>query len=121
MVHVVTNKCLGCKFTDCVLVCPVACFYELEGQLVIHPEECIDCIACVDECPVHAIYAEADVAPEFQSDIELNATVATRVQESGQAAIETKKDPLPTAAPRKADMGYLTRGHLADSLYRGVA
>ena len=34
MAHVVTNKCLGCKFTDCVEVCPVACFYELEGQLV---------------------------------------------------------------------------------------
>src|SRR5438874_7535689 len=62
MAHVVTNKCLGCKFTDCVLVCPVACFYELEGQLVIHPEECIDCMACVDECPVHAIYAEGEVA-----------------------------------------------------------
>ena len=61
MAHVVTNKCLGCKFTDCVLVCPVACFYELEGQLIIHPEECIDCMACVDECPVHAIYAEGDV------------------------------------------------------------
>ena len=57
MPHVVTNKCVGCKFTDCVVVCPVACFYELEAQLVIHPEECIDCMACVDVCPVHAIYA----------------------------------------------------------------
>ena len=106
MAHVVTSKCVGCKFTDCVLVCPVACFYELEGQLVIHPEECIDCMACVDECPVHAIYAEGDVPPEFQSDIEFNATEARRVQESGQGAIETKKDPLPTAAQRKAELGY---------------
>ncbi len=76
MAHVVTNKCVGCKFTDCVVVCPVACFYELERQLVIHPEECIDCMACVDECPVHAIYAGEDVPPEFQSDIEFNATEA---------------------------------------------
>jgi ferredoxin len=106
MAHVVTNKCVGCKFTDCVVVCPVACFYELEGQLVIHPEECIDCMACVDECPVHAIYAGEDVPPEFQSDIEFNATEARRVQESGQGAIETKKDPLPTAAQRKAELGY---------------
>src|SRR5438552_1110988 len=30
MAHIVTTKCLGCKFTDCVEVCPVACFYELE-------------------------------------------------------------------------------------------
>jgi ferredoxin len=106
MAHVVTNKCVQCKFTDCVVVCPVACFYELEGQLVIHPEECIDCMACVDECPVHAIYAEADVPPEFQADIEANAVEARKVQESGQGAIETKKDPLPTAAARKAELGY---------------
>lgn len=106
MAHVVTNKCVGCKYTDCVVVCPVACFYELEGQLVIHPEECIDCMACVDECPVHAIYAGEEVPPEFQSDIEVNAIEARRVQESGQGAIEQKKDPLPTAAQRKAELGY---------------
>jgi formate hydrogenlyase subunit 6/NADH:ubiquinone oxidoreductase subunit I len=63
-------------------------------------------MACVDECPVHAIYAEADVPPEFQSDIEFNATEARRVKDSGQDAIETKKDPLPTAAQRKAELGY---------------
>jgi hypothetical protein len=55
---------------------------------------------------VHAIYAEEDVPAEFQSDIELNATEGRRVQESGQGAIETKKDPLPTAAQRKAELGY---------------
>jgi ferredoxin len=78
----------------------------LEGQLIIHPEECIDCMACVDECPVHAIYAEEDVPPEFQVDIEFNATQAREVKESAQDAIETKKDPLPTAAQRKAELGY---------------
>jgi ferredoxin len=106
MAHVVTNKCVDCKFTDCVLVCPVACFYEMEKQLVIHPEECIDCMACVDECPVHAIYAEGDVPPEFQADIEFNATEARKIQESGKGAIETKKDPLPTAEKKKAELGY---------------
>ena len=106
MPHVVTTKCLGCKFTDCVVVCPVACFYELETQLIIHPEECIDCMACVDECPVHAIYADADVPPEFQGDIEQNANEAHKVKEAGQGPIETKKDPLPTAEERKAALGY---------------
>src|SRR6266513_6547512 len=107
MAHVVTNKCLGCKFTDCVLVCPVACFYELEGQLVIHPEECIDCMACVDECPVHAIYAEGDVPLEFQSDIEFNATEARRVKESGQGAIEKKKGSLAERRPKESGFGLL--------------
>src|SRR5207247_10956883 len=66
MAHIVTEKCNGCKFTDCVEVCPVACLYEMENQVVIHPDECIDCMACVEVCPVHAIYADMDLPPEFE-------------------------------------------------------
>jgi len=106
MAHVVTSKCNGCKFTDCVEVCPVACFYELDGQLVIHPEDCIDCTACGAECPVEAIYAEGDVPAEFQANTEFNATESHRVKDSGQEAILKKKDALPTAAARKAELGY---------------
>jgi ferredoxin len=106
MAHVVTNKCLGCKFTDCVEVCPVACFYELEGQLIIHPEECIDCTACVSQCPVEAIYADTALPGEFQDSVEFNAAESRRIKEEGGAAITAKKDPLPTAAERKAALGY---------------
>ena len=84
----------------------MACFYELEGQLIIHPEECIDCTACVAECPVEAIYAEADLPADYQSSIEFNATEALRVKAAGQEAILKKKEPLPTAAQRKAELGY---------------
>src|SRR6266568_6485255 len=87
MAHIVTSKCVGCKFTDCVEVCPVACFYELDSQLVIHPEDCIDCTACVAECPVEAIYAEEAVPADYQVNIEFNATEAHRVKDSGQSAI----------------------------------
>jgi ferredoxin len=106
MAHVVTNKCTGCKFTDCVEVCPVACFYELDDQVIIHPEDCIDCTACVSVCPVEAIYAEADVPSEFQANVEFNATQARSVKDSGKEAILKKKDPLPTAAERKKALGY---------------
>ena len=106
MAHIVTSKCVGCKFTDCVEVCPVACFYELDNQVVIHPEDCIDCTACVAECPVEAIYAEGDLPAEFQSNIESNATEANRIKDSGVSAILKKKDPLPTAGQRKAELGY---------------
>src|SRR6185436_15122757 len=106
MAHVVTSKCVWCKFTDCVEVCPVACFYELDQQLVIHPDECIDCTACVAECPVEAIYADNAVPEEFQSTIEFNAAESRRVKDGGQASIVTKKDPLPTADARKAELGY---------------
>ena len=51
MTHVVTKPCDGCRYTDCVVVCPVECFYEGETMLYINPDECIDCEACVAECP----------------------------------------------------------------------
>ena len=90
MAHVVTEKCNGCKFTDCVEVCPVACFYEMELQVVIHPDECIDCMACVEVCPVHAIYADADVPAEYSKDIEYNAVEAVQIKDSGAPAITVK-------------------------------
>jgi ferredoxin len=106
MAHVVTNKCNGCKFTDCVEVCPVACFYELDGQLVIHPDDCIDCQACVAECPVEAIYAAPDVPSEFEADVDFNSNEAMRLKDGGQEAIVKKKDALPTAEKRKAELGF---------------
>jgi formate hydrogenlyase subunit 6/NADH:ubiquinone oxidoreductase subunit I len=36
MTYVVTDKCIRCKYMDCVEVCPVDCFYEGENMLVIH-------------------------------------------------------------------------------------
>ena len=104
--HVVTNKCINCKFTDCVEVCPVACFYEMDNQVVIHPEDCIDCTACIAACPVEAIYPEADVPEEFKADIEFNQTKGRELKDSGKEAIVKKKDALPTAAARKAELGY---------------
>ena len=61
MAYVVTEACIKCKYMDCVEVCPVDCFYEGENVLVIHPDECIDCGACVPACPVSAIFPEEDV------------------------------------------------------------
>ncbi len=84
----------------------MACFYELDNQVVIHPEDCIDCTACVAECPVEAIYAEPDIPAEFQSNTGFNATEARRIKDSGQEAIMKKKEALPTAAQRKAELGY---------------
>jgi ferredoxin len=106
MPHIVTSKCNGCKFTDCVEVCPVACFYELADQVVIHPDECIDCTACVDVCPVHAIYADADIPAGHESAGDFNAAEARRLKEAGQEGMVQKKPPLPTAEERKAQLGY---------------
>ena len=55
MSYVVNDLCVKCKYTDCVEVCPVDCFYEGENMLVINPDECIDCGVCEPECPAEAI------------------------------------------------------------------
>ena len=60
MTYVVTEACIKCKFTDCVEVCPVDCFYEGANMLVIHPDECIDCGVCEPECPVDAIKPDTE-------------------------------------------------------------
>jgi ferredoxin len=76
MAYVVTEPCRGCKYTDCVVVCPCECFHEGEDMLFIDPEHCIDCEACVAECPVQAIYHESSVPEKWRQYIELNATMA---------------------------------------------
>ncbi|MBJ6125591.1 ferredoxin FdxA [Microvirga splendida] len=60
MTHVVLENCIRCKYTDCVEVCPVDCFYEGETMLAIHPDECIDCGVCVPECPAEAIVPDSE-------------------------------------------------------------
>jgi len=89
MAYVVTQPCFGCKYTDCVLVCPVDCFHEGEKMLYIDPEECIDCGQCVAECPVEAVYREDEVPEIWREYIELNAEMAPRTPR-----ITAKKQPL---------------------------
>lgn len=78
MTFVVTENCIKCKYTDCVEVCPVDCFYEGPNFLVIHPDECIDCALCEPECPIEAIVSEDDLAPEQAVFLELNAELAAQ-------------------------------------------
>lgn len=76
MAHVVTSACFNCKYTDCVLVCPVEAFREGEKMVYIDPDECICCDLCVPECPVDAIFAEDDVPADQREFIALNAEMS---------------------------------------------
>jgi ferredoxin len=89
MTHVVAEPCFGCKYTDCVVVCPVECFYEGEKILYIHPDECIDCEACVPECPVEAIFHEDNLPEQWKDFTALNAEMAPNCP-----VITEKKEPL---------------------------
>ena len=72
MTHVVTSPCVDKKYQECVAVCPVEAFRELPTYLVIDPDECIDCGACIAECPVDAIFADTDVPDEEEAWIQRN-------------------------------------------------
>ncbi len=76
MAFVVTDNCIRCKFTDCVEVCPVDCFYEGPNFLTINPDECIDCGLCEPECPANAIFEESEVPDNQKHFIALNAELA---------------------------------------------
>jgi len=101
MPYIVTEACIKCKYTDCVEVCPVDCFYEGENMLVIHPDECIDCGVCEPECPVDAI--KPDTEPGLEKFLELNAEYA-----KSWPNITVKKEPPEDAKEWDGKSGKIT-------------
>ena len=101
MTTVVTENCKGCRYTDCVTVCPVECFHGDEEMLYIDNDVCIDCGACIDECPVEAIFEEDDLPDHLKHWVEINAERAPSLP-----VISEQEDPLPGAEDRKAELGF---------------
>jgi NAD-dependent dihydropyrimidine dehydrogenase PreA subunit len=81
MAYVIAQPCIGVKDAACVTVCPMDCIHPLKeeagfasaDQLYIQPDQCIDCDMCLEECPVRAIFPEADVPAEWRDFIDKNA------------------------------------------------
>lgn len=92
MPFVVTEKCIKCRYSDCVEVCPVDCFYEGENMLVINPDECIDCGVCEPECPIEAIKSDEELVPGEEQWAEVNAKYS-----AVWPNITKSKGPLPSA------------------------
>ena len=82
MAYVVADPCVKCKYTDCVAVCPVDCFYEGKNSIAINPDECIDCGACEPECPTTAIFEESELPAKWAIYKDINALV-TGVKTAG--------------------------------------
>jgi ferredoxin len=78
MAYVVTENCLDCKFTSCAAVCPVQAFREGPDMLYIDPDTCIDCNACVPECPVEAIFPDYELSGEQKKWIKINEEEAPK-------------------------------------------
>ena len=88
MSYIIGSPCISTCDTACVAVCPVDCIHgpiDIEGagaevanmtkeqligkSLYINPDECIDCGACIPECPVEAIY-ETEEDRRFNEKLE---------------------------------------------------
>ncbi|HSQ86708.1 MAG TPA: ferredoxin family protein [Desulfobacterales bacterium] len=114
MAYVITKLCLDCKDIACTQVCPVDCIYEYAGKdetipktmLLIDPDECIDCNACVPECPWEAIFEEDLVPDIFSDDIALNARI---VGKERIVPVRNPDDPIPSpeeVTANKEKWGY---------------
>jgi NAD-dependent dihydropyrimidine dehydrogenase PreA subunit len=81
LTFIIAEPCIGTKDHSCVEVCPVDCIhpttdepgFDEAKQLYIDPEECIDCGACESECPVEAIFHDAQLPEKWSLFIQLNA------------------------------------------------
>ena len=102
MTYVVTDNCIKCKYTDCVEVCPVDCFYEGENMLVIHPDECIDCGVCEPECPADAIRPDTEPGTEQWVSFNLKYSEAW-------PNITQKKEPMPDAESHDGEEGKMDK------------
>jgi len=101
MTFVVTDNCRHCRYTDCVAVCPVQCFHADAEMLYIDPAVCIDCGACVPECPVEAIYEEGTLPADQQHWLAINAEKSVKLP-----VITEKAEPLRSAEERAKALGF---------------
>ena len=70
MTHVITSLCL--RDGGCATVCPVECIVpgnpvDQHPLFYIDPDTCIDCGACVPECPWAAIFPEDEVPSAYKA------------------------------------------------------
>lgn len=69
MAYVITGRCLGERYGACGGVCPAEAmrYGDVDGapMMVIAPDACIDCGACLPECPVEAIVDSESESPEW--------------------------------------------------------
>lgn len=110
---------------QCIRPRPGDSDYASAEQLYIDPATCIDCGACVPECPVDAISADYDLAPSESDYFEINAAyfVGNPVEVEDPPAIARRQLPENQNGLRVAVIGTGPAGCYAAaelSAIRGV-
>ncbi|MBQ8974256.1 MAG: 4Fe-4S dicluster domain-containing protein [Oscillospiraceae bacterium] len=61
-VHYISRLCAHCENAPCKSACPSGAIYRRDDKLVIiDPDKCVGCEACVEACPYDAIYFNEDL------------------------------------------------------------
>jgi len=68
------------------------CFYQDDAMLYIDPTECIDCGACVPECPVDAIFRETELPSQWEAYLGINAERSAALKEMPGANVREKQE-----------------------------
>ncbi len=94
MPYVITEKCLGEVYANCVEVCPADCIhpgeYKAQAFMVIDPNECTECTSCYSTCPIGAIVESAEKNPEYGK---INAELAPAFKNNPPATERPSNDP----------------------------
>jgi len=75
MSYVITELCERAGF--CADICPTESIHAVDGNddwplYYINPDTCIDCGACLAECPNEAIFPDYDLPEEYEAYVEIN-------------------------------------------------
>ena len=101
MTHIITSLCV--RDRGCIEVCPVECMVPGEPVakwpwIYIDPDTCIDCGACIPECPYLAIFPEDEVPAaytakggEYISKIGLTGHYEGKNHSGNKVVLETVK------------------------------
>ena len=97
MTHIITRLCL--RDAACVDVCPVECIIGGQPEdewpwFYIDPDTCIDCGACIPECPFEAIFVEDEVPADFaiEAGVEYIPHGGTRTTAEGGEVFNLTED-----------------------------
>jgi len=88
------------RYTECVDVCPAACFHLDDTMVYVDPLACVDCMACIVVCPVKAIFPESEVPEPSVNGSRSIARAPSIFRHTGQT------ETLPTAQNQRQELGF---------------
>ncbi|HNQ62931.1 MAG TPA: 4Fe-4S binding protein [Syntrophorhabdaceae bacterium] len=55
--YIKVQRCDGCG--ECIDTCPYDVFSLEKGKIIVmNPEDCIECLSCIEQCAEKAIYMD---------------------------------------------------------------